>query len=313
MRSPLQRELVVVTGKGGVGKTTIATALGLLARDRGLRTIIVEVGEQARVPQLFRPEDERATGTEVELSDRLWSLSIDPDRALLEWLQALGGRVSGKVLASSSTFQYFAAAAPGAKELVSMVKIWELTRERRQRGRRYDLVVLDAPATGHALGLLGSPRTFGAVARVGPVARQTERLSGLLEDRARTGYLAVAHPTEMAVTETLELQTSLRQRLGRELDGVIVNGILPRRFSAAELALIEPLRSGSDASGTATTLTRSAALAARAISDRSRAQHNQLARLRRRNFDVINVPFLFTAELDLAAIGAIAEHLRRRL
>ncbi len=127
------------------------------------------------------------------MSDRLWSISVDPDRALLEWLQALGGRVSGSVLASSSTFQYFAAAAPGAKELVSMVKIWELTRERRRRGRRYDLVVLDAPATGHALGLLGSPRTFGSVARVGPIARQTERLSKLLEDEDRSSYLAVTH------------------------------------------------------------------------------------------------------------------------
>src|SRR3977135_251336 len=147
MTSVLDRDLLVVTGKGGVGKTTLATALGLLAAERGLRTIVIEVGAQGRLPALFGLPPQ-SPGAEVELQKGLWNLSIDPDRALLEWLQALGGRVSGRILASSGTFQYFAAAAPGAKELVSMVKIWELTQGRRWRGRGgYDLVVLDAPAT----------------------------------------------------------------------------------------------------------------------------------------------------------------------
>ena len=173
MASLLDRKLLVLTGKGGVGKTTVSAALGLLAANRGLRTIVVEVGAQQRLPELFGAATQDA-GRELELRKNLWSISIDPDRALLEWLQALGGRVSGRVLASSGTFQYFAAAAPGAKELVSMVKIWELTQHRRARARRsYELVVLDAPATGHALGMLESPRTFGAIARVGPVAAQT--------------------------------------------------------------------------------------------------------------------------------------------
>jgi anion-transporting ArsA/GET3 family ATPase len=321
--SLLERELLVVTGKGGVGKTTLATALAMLAAERGLRTIVVEMGEQARVPELFGlPAGE--PGMETRLRERLWSISIDPDRALLEWLQALGGRVSGRVLASSNTFQYFAAAAPGAKELVSMVKIWDLTQAKRRRGRSYDLVVLDAPATGHALGLLDSPRTFGAIARVGPIAGQADRLSKLLEDPARCSYVAVAHPTEMAITETLELQERLHDQLGRELDAVIVNGVLPQRFSGPELERLGPLPDG-DANGgtsargeggrraTATAVRRSALVAAHSVSDRARFQHNQLARLRRRKFEVIGVPFQFAAKLDLEAVGAIAEHLRRKL
>jgi anion-transporting ArsA/GET3 family ATPase len=127
MTSLLQRELLFVTGKGGVGKTTLAAALGLLAAGRGLRTIVVELGDQGRLPALFGLTG-RDPGVETLLRERMWSISIDPDRALLEWLQQLGGRVSGRMLASSGTFQYFAAAAPGAKELVSMVKIWELTQ-----------------------------------------------------------------------------------------------------------------------------------------------------------------------------------------
>lgn len=335
MSSFLDRELLVVSGKGGVGKSTLAAALGLLAAERGLRTIVTEVGEQSRLRTLFGASDSEP-GEEIELQEGLWSLSIDPDRALLEWLQSLGGRVSGRVLASSSTFQYFAAAAPGARELVSMVKIWELTQGKRWRGRGsgYDLVVLDAPATGHALGMLDSPRTFGAIARVGPIAGQAERLQQLLLDPARSDYIAVAHASELAVTETLELQRRLGEQLGRELGAVVVNGTLPQRFNASELERLSalgsqaeqalaprPTRSSAKHSpgpsaalaenGAATVL--AAAAAARAVSERARAQHNQLARLRRRGFEVIGVPFQFSGEVELAGVRRIAEHLRRRL
>jgi anion-transporting ArsA/GET3 family ATPase len=191
-----------------------------------------------------------------------------------------------------------------------MVTIWKLTQSDSRAARPrtgqggYDLVILDAPATGHALGMLHSPQTFGAIARVGPIASQTRQVGELLSDPARSGYLAVAQPTEVAVTETLELQDGLQQRLDRTLHAVILNGTLPRRFSTAELLQIDSLH-GSDS------VMRSAALAARAVHDRARFQHNQLARLRRRRFEVLPVPFLFTSELDLSAIERIAAHLSR--
>jgi anion-transporting ArsA/GET3 family ATPase len=337
MQSALDRKLLVVTGKGGTGKTTIAAALGLLAAARGQRTIVVEVGEETRLPSMFGIASPRP-GVETRLQERLSSISIDPDRALLEWLQVLGGRVPGRVLASSGTFQYFAAAAPGAKELVTMVKIWQLTRGAKERGRTggYDLVVLDAPATGHALGMLGSPRTFGTIARVGPIAGQTRQLQELLESPARSAYLAVALGTEMAVTEALELQQGLRARLGRDLEAVVVNALLPRRFTAAELRRILSLGNASQgaasqgatakdgatkadhaphdgAPGERQAVIDAAVGAARAVHERSRLQHNQLARLRRRSFDVIGVPYVWGARLDLPAVNAIARRLERQL
>jgi anion-transporting ArsA/GET3 family ATPase len=316
--SVLERKLVIVTGKGGVGKTTIAAALGLAAAERGLRTLVVELGDQRRLPTLLadacRREDERPpkeshAGAETALGENLWSVTIDPDRALLEWLQALGGRVPGRVLAGSGTFQYFAAAAPGAKELVSMVKVWELTRggERwRRRAGHYDLVVLDAPATGHALGLLRSPRTFGAIARVGPIFGQAERVRELLEDETQTGYLAVTQASDMAVGETLDLREGLRSQLDVELDATIVNATLPQRFDGAELERIARLNSG-DA------LARSALLAAHTVHERARVQHNQIARLRRHGMTVQTVGFVFAPALDPDAVRRIGRRLAEKL
>ncbi|MGH2855432.1 MAG: ArsA family ATPase [Solirubrobacteraceae bacterium] len=349
----LERKLIVVTGKGGVGKTTVSTALGLLAARRGLRTIVVEVtgrqgeGEAVRAGRLAALLGHGVGGTsipprhgvEVELQEGLlWGLSIDRDRVLAEWLRAIGGRVPARVLTSSSSFQYLIAAAPGAREMISMVKVWELAAGRRpaDRGSRrdgssaagageYELVILDAPATGHALAMLRAPRTFSAIARMGPIARQSGQVRELLEDPARSAYLAVAHPTEMAVTETLELREGLRRELGRELDAVVVNGALPRRFEGGELQRIAALNGAPPSEGPVTAtgpqsareadragehaVTRSAVRAAHAVHERARSQQRQIARLRREGIDVVRVPFAFKAELDLTAVEEIAERL----
>jgi anion-transporting ArsA/GET3 family ATPase len=352
MASALERKLIVVTGKGGVGKTTVSAALGLLGARRGLRTIVVEVtggeaGNDAagtgRLAALLGHCEPPPHGVEVELQEGLlWGLSIDRDRVLAEWLRALGGRVPARVLTSSSSFQYLIAAAPGAREMISMVKVWELAQGRRpadreSRGkspaegaRGYDLVVLDAPATGHALAMLRSPQTFSTVARMGPIARQSGQVRELLEDPARSAYLAVAQATEMGVTETLELRESLRRELGRELHAVVVNGALPQRFDGGELQRIASLGGGAPSGGRAAgarngyrdagadAVTRSAVRAAHAVHTRARTQQRQLARLRRGAGPhgsplVLKVPFLFRGELDLEAVQRIAKGLERGL
>jgi anion-transporting ArsA/GET3 family ATPase len=346
MPSILERKLIVVTGKGGVGKTTMSAALGLLAAQRGLRTIVVELsgaGSDAaaagRLAALLGHAETPAHGDEVELAERLWGLSIDRDRVLAEWLRALGGRVPARVLTSSSSFQYLLAAAPGAREMLSMVKLWELAQDRRPEERRatrngarasnaasgYDLVVLDAPATGHALALLRSPQMFSAIARVGPIARQARQVRELLEDPTHSAYLGVAQATEMATSETLELREDLRRELDRDLDAIVVNGTLPRRFEGPELDLIATLdgdptrrqgtrlrRSGGER-GSKHAVTQSARRAALAVHERARAQQSQIGRLRRHDIPVLTVPLAFQSELDLAALQRIVDLLERRL
>lgn len=332
MASLLERQLIVVTGKGGTGKSTVACALGLIAARRGLRTIVAELGDQHRLPALFGAAHTPDSGEEVELEPNLWSTSIDPEEALIEWLRTLGGRLSVRMLSASSTFRYFAAAAPGAKELVSMVKVRELcegspTRKQitshgegsgAHRGEAasklapYDLVVLDAPATGHALAMLRSPQTFAAIVRVGPLAEQAQGVRALLEDPRRTGYVAVAHAAEMAVTETLELEQGLRRRLNRDLDAVIVNGTVPRRFTREELERISQLHKQ-------TPVVAGAVRMAHSIHDRARVQQSQIARLRRQRItqgtppNVVTLPLLFTQELDLRGIRDASVSLERKL
>jgi anion-transporting ArsA/GET3 family ATPase len=335
---PLERRLIVVTGKGGVGKTTVSAALGLLGARRGLRTIVVETtggeagGEAAGIGRLSAllgygvggvggDPIPPTHGVETQLGEGLWGLAIDRDRVLAEWLRAIGGRVPARVLTSSSSFQYLIAAAPGTREMITMVKLWELAEGRRpaERGTRsanagerdYDLVVFDAPATGHALAMLRSPHTFGKIARMGPIARQAGQVRALLEDPARSAYLAVTQATEMGVTETLELRESLRRELGRELDAVIVNGTLPRRFEGEELRRIAAL-------GDTAAVTTSAVRTAHAVHERARTQQRQIARLRRGDGShgappVRSVPFLFRSELDLESLQRIADRLAREL
>src|SRR3954464_3299948 len=183
MGSILDKRLVWITGKGGVGKSTVAAALGMAGARRGKRTIVCEVGEQDRLSRLFRTEG--VGGDELELEDGLFATSIDPQAALREWLATQVGGTLARVLNSASAFQYFVAAAPGARELVTITKVWELGQERRWRkdARGYDLVLVDAPASGHGVSMLRTPKTFADVARVGPIHKQSDRVWSSLTSR----------------------------------------------------------------------------------------------------------------------------------
>jgi anion-transporting ArsA/GET3 family ATPase len=305
MESLLRRNLLVITGKGGVGKTTIAAAVGLLAARGGRPAVLVDAaGDGDHLRRLLSPLlGAPAAPAQAPLAVH----SIDPEAALAEWMQRLGGRLPSTLLTSRASFQYFAAAAPGARELVTTIEVARLVAQDPQR-----LVVLDAPATGHALALLHSPQTFATIARVGPIAGEAESVRRLLLDPARTGYLAVAAATEMAVTETLELAADLQEQLGVALHAVIVNATLRRRFSGAELDLVSALAAnGLDAE--ARPLVHAAIAATRTAHSRGRRQHNQIARLRRHRLAVLQVPFVFAPDLDLDALHQIAARLDGRL
>jgi len=306
----LERHLLYVTGKGGVGKTTVSAALGLAAAGQGRRTIVCEVAEQDRVSRAFAREGVRRE-QEIELADNLWAISIDPTAALQEWLRRQLGGPALKLITGSSAFQHFVAAAPGAKELITIAKVWELAQLERwdSHNRTYDLVIVDAPSSGHGLAMLTAPSTFGEIARVGPIRRQAFKVRDMLADPQRTGYVAVALPEEMPVNETLELGTRLHDAIGLGLDAIVVNGLYPNRFSGKEA---ETLRAA------ARDGLRPDALAAvqAALSEHGRAksQRAHLRRLKREaEAPVHTLPFLFDADVGLAEYGGLAAKLARDL
>jgi len=306
----LDRRLLFVTGKGGVGKSTVAAAIALAAAARGHRVVICEVSEQARLGASLGGAAV-APGAELPIADGVHLTAIDPQAALEEWLRTQVGGTVVRVLAQSRAFGHFVAAAPGARELVTITKAWELGQGRRwdRRASGYDLVVVDAPSSGHGLGMLRTPGTFAEIARVGPIRGQAERVRALLRDPARAGYVAVATPAEMPVSETIELERRLPEAVGRGPDAIVVNAVYPRLFSAAEVD-----RVSAATAPPAPRRLRAAGAATRSRATRVREQQGQLRRLRRTaRAPVLTLPFLFRATLDLPAMGELGRALGARL
>jgi len=301
----LDKRLVFVTGKGGVGKTTVAVALGLRAAAAGKRTIVCEVSSQERASRIFNRSE--VGFHEVEMADNLWTISIDPDHSMREYvLLQLKVRAVRDLLFRSRVFTYLAAATPGLRELVTIGKIWELAQPDRKvkDGRAYDLVIVDAPATGHGVGFLQTPRTFAGIARVGPIHSQAERLDTMITDHETTGVAIVSLPEEMPVNETAALERELREGIGIAVDRLYMNGMYPERFSEDELAALAPLAAGESG------LARAAARAAISNARRAAAQREQLAHLREETETPIEqIPFLFRPEMDLEAAAELAEGL----
>ncbi|MEK6277189.1 MAG: ArsA family ATPase [Actinomycetota bacterium] len=294
-----------MTGKGGVGKTTVALALGLRAAQAGKRVIVCEVSSQEHASQVFNRA--QVGFHEVELRDNLWTISIDPDESMREYvLLQLKVRAMRDLLFRSRLFTYLAAATPGLKELVTIGKIWELAQLDRKvkKGRKYDLVIVDAPATGHGVGFLQTPRTFAGIARVGPIHSQAEELNRYITDHTSTGVAIVALPEEMAVNESAMLEAELRDEVGVAVDRVYMNALYPERFSREEAERMD------DASEQAGPAVRTALRAALSEHRRARSQRAQLARLRRRvGSPVKTLPFVFEPELGVDGVDELAARL----
>ena len=242
-RGLLDRRLIVVTGKGGVGKTAVACAVAEAARQAGRRVLLVETAAHEAIAGRFERDPQPLGHAGRTLAPGLHALRIDPHEALAEYvrLQIHLGVVTDRIL-RTDTFGQLLEAAPGWRELIVLGKIWHLEQRKDPAGRpSFDLIVVDAPATGHGLTFLDVPRVVQQAVRAGPLARHASWVEALVHDSERTLLLPVTLPEELPVKETQELVERARREVRIAVDRVVVNQ-MPSKRAATALAALARLR-----------------------------------------------------------------------
>jgi anion-transporting ArsA/GET3 family ATPase len=236
----LDHRLVIVTGKGGVGKSTVAAALALIAARTGKRVLVCEVNAQERVaPLLGAPP---AGGTIREAAPGLFTVNVMPHDAMREYgLMVLKFKTIYDAVFENRLVRYFVRVVPSLAELVTLGKILHEVRS-EERGRpRWDLVVVDAPATGHAVQLLRVPSALVDTIPAGPLRHDAEWMQAMLVDASRTTLAIVTLPEEMPVNEAIELDAQVRSVLGIHRGALFVNAMPEARFSPDEAQRLSTL------------------------------------------------------------------------
>jgi anion-transporting ArsA/GET3 family ATPase len=312
----LDRRLLFVTGKGGVGKSTVTAAIALLAAENGKRVLLVEVDAKGNLTALF--EHAPVGFDPVEVYPGVHAMQMRTEASLREYLKLnLKVPVLARLGPLANMLEFVANAAPGVKEILTVGKVCWDVRESIEGRADWDLVVVDAAASGHVLAQLDSPRAIRELVQVGPVRQQTDWMVELLSDPAITALNVVTAPEEMPVNETIELVDRARAEIDVPLGSVIVNRVLPEPFTRADEPVFAALgeRAPTDAlvaaAGPGAVAVLDAARLAVALR-RSRAVH--LTRLRESvALPILYLPYLFVRDHGLRVTRMVADALGQEL
>jgi anion-transporting ArsA/GET3 family ATPase len=302
--------VVIVAGKGGVGKTTVTAALARMAALEGLTTLIVEVEGKSGLSSLFGREpltyDELvlAPGGGPTGAADVRGRTVTPDDALLEYLEDHGLRRVSKRLVATGALDVVATAAPGIKDILILGKVKQL-----ERAGTADLIVLDAPAAGHAITFLMSARGLLDAVTMGPIHTQAREVLELLTDPERCQVMLVTLPEETPVNELVDTAFALEDRVGVSLGPVVVNALYAPVPGLGEDP--DALAAEADVSlrpGEADALRQ----AAQFRMARRRLHEEQLARLAERlPLPQLHLPFVFRPTLGTAEVDELAATLRQ--
>ncbi|MBI5844215.1 MAG: ArsA family ATPase [Deltaproteobacteria bacterium] len=245
-----KKRIAFMTGKGGVGKTTVSAALALAARDMGKNVLLVEVDESPTLRYIFNREI--PVYKEITVAERLTVLTLDPDKALEEYvILQIKVAMAARMILNNRIFQYFMQAAPGWRELVTVGKIWYEFQQTTGRGRdkrpRYDMIVVDSPATGHGVSFLKVPSVFLNILKIGWMQGQAGDLQKMLTDGDTTVLNVVTLPEEMPVNEAAAMREMAQKHLGMTLGVTFVNGVHEALFDAADDSGLQKLKDDAEA------------------------------------------------------------------
>lgn len=328
MASLLDKRFLIFSGKGGVGKSTVCAAVATAAARRGKRVLIIEIGDQERMPSIFGAKKAGYDGGKVYGAEKgpvapVWSTCLTARESLHEFVirQVRFERVYEAVF-ENRVIKYFTAAAPGLDELVIMGKIENLEQERVERRKskrenggngatpRYDLIVMDAPATGHGLAFFKVPKMTMAMVKMGPLFRKAEAMWRLISDPVRTAFNIVTLPEEMPVNESLDLHAAATE-MGLPPGVLVVNGVYPELFDTEERARLDDVRARAKPADGVPGIIAGAALDASLSYRARRGMHEEMIGRLAKELPLPRheLPFLFRPSMGAEEIEMLARHL----
>jgi anion-transporting ArsA/GET3 family ATPase len=280
-----QARVLIVAGKGGVGKTTVSATLAQMAADAGLRALVVEIEGKSGLGAAFGQSD-ALDYFERELAPNIRARTVTPDFALIEYLEEHGLKRVGKRLAKSGALEVVSSAIPGIKDILVLGKVKALAREDPA-----DVIIVDAPAAGHAITFLASARGLLDAVRVGPIVEQAREVNDMLTNAEKCQVILVTLPEETPVNEVVETGFALEDRVGIKLAPLVMNGVYP----VLDLDIGAIARAGVDGSDA-----ENLRAAAEFRLHRQALQAEQVTRLR----DALPLPQIVLPQLFSSALGA---------
>jgi anion-transporting ArsA/GET3 family ATPase len=235
-----RRRFLFVTGKGGVGKSTVCAALARALAAEGKRVLVATTGAKERISALLGAPP--LTPEIREVLPNLWGVALRAEVALREYGQLkLKSRVLVDAIFDNRYVQGFFAGAPGLKEWAQLGKAWYHSIEQVDGRPRFDVVLFDAPATGHGLDMLRVPKVIVELAPPGVLRTDAERAWSMFRDARQAGVVVVTLPEELPVHETEELCDSLAQEMRLPVAALVVNCMRQELFEPASRSVLTPL------------------------------------------------------------------------
>ena len=296
------RRLLLVTGKGGVGKSTTCAALALIAARLGKKVLLVEINSSGRLWQYFdtTPLDDQ----EVQIQQNIFALNLDPHRILQKYIiDHTRLKMLAHKIINNPIYHYFVAAIPGIKEIMALGKIMVLENE-----GGYDIIIADIPATGHGLSLLKVPQVVLNTVEIGPVNFQTRRVHNLLKDPHRTLLNIVTTAEEMAIKEALEIYHKINGGIDIALGYVFINGLYPPLPTDKTLEIYRAIKGSMADNHPYLSCTDF-------MIQRRRMHEYYLEEFRKDLYchNIVEIPFVFSANFNLATLEEISKHLGEKL